>query len=69
MSGNGNSNPITRAMVRAFEFLVPTVPSGNYHPVEIPWTGPGQPKPPTGGWVMPSVQDNSGTPPQNNSSK
>jgi len=69
MQENGNSSPISRAMVRAFRFLVPTIPSGNYHPVEIPWTGTGQPRPPVSGSGVPLARNNSDAPSQNGSSK
>jgi hypothetical protein len=69
MLENGNNSPIARVMIRVFQFLVPTIPSGNYHPAEVPWTGPGQPTPPTGRSGVPSGTNNAAAPPQNGSSK
>jgi len=68
MPENGNNSRIERVMNRLFEFLVPEIPSGNYHGGETKWTGPGQPTPPTGGSGVPA-RNNPGIPPQNGSSK
>jgi hypothetical protein len=69
MLENGNNNPIARVMLRVFQILVPPIPSGNYHPVEIPWTGAGEPRPPTGASGVASGRNNAGASPRNGSSK